>query len=809
MFNKNIDEILEKNIKYYAHSKEGSSYELLSEHMKLTYEYSKKIEKDKNLKNIIFNICEKLYRGISENIKEYIYELFFAAIYYHDIGKINPKYQKIKMNNTVKDDENVYKSEHAIYSSGIFLDAYIIKLLQEPPKSISKKKLAIVYYIIYSFSFVISRHHAGLDNIEKFLDNILDNKFTEVYKYSSSNQELKNLFGDGSLDEIIKISDIDKIAFYILNKLLFSVMVASDFYATYEYMSGSKVDPKIEKNENLFLNYTNGELYNKIRAYQNGEEKVEGINLLRNEMFIESEENLLKNISKNVYYLEAPTGSGKTNMAINLARIIYKEIKECQSINYIFPFNTLIEQTKQIFNKYFENYRDFVVINSLTPIIEEKNDDLNYEKAYIQNAFSNYKIKITSHVKFFDELFGAGKSENYPFINYINSVVIIDEIQAYNNKIWREIITMFDKYAELLNIKFIIMSATLPKLNSIIDDSQIKYCNLISDSSKYYNNSLFKNRVQISYELLDKKVDLELLKEYILKYKGKKILVEFIKKQTARDLYNLLIESRIENVVEITGDDNNYNRKNIISKIHDLESVIVIATQTIEAGVDIDMDIGFKDISIIDSEEQFLGRINRNCKRSGCKAYFFNLDDQTKIYKGDLRLEYNILDKKYQEILNDKNFARYYSDVLEKVKKETEKYNEKNINAFKNECVKLKYSSVEKKLKLIESTQSQIFINTTIKTEEGIISGKDIWNKYKEICFNKNIEFSEKTVKLSQIKPKLNLFIYNLYSIDGKKLRYYDEEFSGIFYIENGEELFVNGKFDRKKYNTLSGGIFL
>lgn len=34
------------------------------------------------------------------------------------------------------------------------------------------------------------------------------------------------------------------------------------------------------------------------------------------------------------------------------------------------------------------------------------------------------------------------------------------------------------------------------------------------------------------------------------------------------------------------------------------------------------MDIGYKDISMLDSEEQFLGRINRSCKKTGCKVYF-------------------------------------------------------------------------------------------------------------------------------------------------------------------------------------------
>lgn len=49
----------------------------------------------------------------------------------------------------------------------------------------------------------------------------------------------------------------------------------------------------------------------------------------------------------------------------------------------------------------------------------------------------------------------------------INSVIILDEIQNYKNEIWKEIILFLEKYADILNIKFIIMSATLPRLNKL------------------------------------------------------------------------------------------------------------------------------------------------------------------------------------------------------------------------------------------------------------------------------------------------------------------------------------------------------
>lgn len=66
----------------------------------------------------------------------------------------------------------------------------------------------------------------------------------------------------------------------------------------------------------------------------------------------------------------------------------------------------------------------------------------------------------------------------------------------------------------------------------------------------------------------------------------------------------------------LSGDDSIAERKRILDKVKKAtDTIILVSTQVIEAGVDIDMDIGYKNISKLDSEEQFLGRINRSCKK--------------------------------------------------------------------------------------------------------------------------------------------------------------------------------------------------
>ena len=90
------------------------------------------------------------------------------------------------------------------------------------------------------------------------------------------------------------------------------------------------------------------------------------------------------------------------------------------------------------------------MINSISSIASDDNEVLDYEEVYTKNIFNQYPIIITSHINLFNTLFGIGKEKNYSLYNYINSVVILDEIQAYSNSIWREMIEMFDKYAKLL-----------------------------------------------------------------------------------------------------------------------------------------------------------------------------------------------------------------------------------------------------------------------------------------------------------------------------------------------------------------------
>ena len=686
----------------------------------------------------------KILNNASKECIELFKELISNSIYMHDMGKINSDFQFIKMKNKkFKDTPQVY-SKHSMLSSIMYFDYYFDKIRNSKIKG--EENMLLLLFLTAN-SYVISKHHGMLTSFNDYIEK-LPSEFNShiLYKELYKNYKLEIKLNEKSVENLMsKLKDYIKkhyskkdldIEIYIYSRLIFSLLTSCDFYATSQYQSKTVINDFgiIEDVSKYYDIYKSSKIYQGLehhRQYLNGygecQFKENDINRLRAEMNIEAENNLVKKILKNIYYLEAPTGSGKTITSINLALKSLEINKSLNKIFYIFPFNTLVEQTyttfvDDIFKSIEDIKKDIAVINSITPINtvdkEEDNKSVNdfyskqeidYDKSLINRQFIHYPIVLTTHIGFFNYLFGTSREEIFPLVHLANSVVILDEIQSYKNAIWKEIILFLEKYAEILNIKIIIMSATLPRLNKLgCKNDNCAY--LIEDREKYFSSKLFKNRVDVEFELLDYKgFTIEDLLEKILKSSkhNNKILIEFIKKTSAVEFYKLL-RNELTDVMLMSGDDNKNERKKIINKVKTQEKAILVATQVVEAGVDIDMDIGFKDISILDSEEQFLGRINRSCKKDGSKVYFFNIDDASGIYKHDFRKQSNLtlVNENIQNILLSKNFESYYDEVLECIEKSKCEINDNNIDNFlKDKVGKLEFDSVKEKMKLIDKAK--------------------------------------------------------------------------------------------------------
>lgn len=847
-----IEDIIVKPELFYAHCDRdnGKKPELLKEHVDRCYHYFEELWEHKNFKAIFENFQKELAPELSDEGIKLFYSLIVNVIIFHDYGKINPRFQSITMKNTLRKWPVINcldGTKHSMLSAAIYLD-YFYEKIQESP--LSKDEKNVIHVFMLSNAYVISRHHGNLSGFEAFLGEFQQNQqladifscmnqgdFAEVYYgpfckkgLHSVNMPMQNKRKYDSFSEKQSL----QLGLYAYIRFLFSVLVSCDYYATSEYDNGIEMSAfgTIENTE-FATQYEQSERVKQIRRF-NPESCVDDkkdINILRNRMFYEAEQTLLENKDANVAFAEAPTGAGKSNLAMNCSlKLLDKNINK---IFYVYPFNTLVEQNYDTLEKIYgktDIFKSIAVINSITPIplngtrkfwenLDKEENEKFYQKALLDRQFLNYPFILTTHVNLFQIMFGCEREAAISFYQLAGSVVVLDEIQSYKNVLWTEIMMFLQCYSRLLNMKIIIMSATLPKLDMLTGNHE-KVVNLIENPEKYFQDARFKKRVALSYELLypDRKTEMKELCAHVLgqAQKGRKLLMEFITKTSAEKFYHMLTESGREDlqIFCMTGDDNQIDRKRILREMDTADkdkAVILVATQVVEAGIDIDMDIGYKDISKLDSEEQFIGRINRNFKRKGV-VYFFDMDNESGIYKEDYRVDtaYTLRKDEMKQLLADKNFGKYYDYILKGIRKyRNDRKNENGIEAFVDNVKKLDFVWISQKMKLIDKNDDwkmSVYFAREITTDTGeIIDGKQVWERYRELLSDMTMNYAKKQILLSEVKSKMSYFIYQI-KIDNSLD--YNDRIGELYLIEDAEQYFENGRLNTDKFYS-QGNLFV
>lgn len=501
----------------------------------------------------------------------------------------------------------------------------------------------------------------------------------------------------------------------------------------------------------------------------------------------------------------------------------------------MFPFTTLITQTFKVLKETLGlDDNEIVQIHSKAGnhSKKEQNEDGAYgiqKENYIDNLFVNYPFCLLSHIRFFDVLKTNQKEINYLLHRVANSVIVIDELQSYTPSEWDKIKYFIAYYAEYFNIRFILMSATLPKIHSIAIGNNIEFQPLIKDAQEnYLQNANFSKRVEFDFSLLQNgkinnrelaNILFEKSKEYsqfnnsvhtIIEFIYKKSATEFFKEVESRGFFNeifvlsgTILEPRRQYIINYLKDGNNRNK-----------NILLITTQVVEAGVDIDMDLGFKNISLLDSDEQLGGRINRNVKKNICKLYLFYKDEPFRVYKEDLRYDFSkkiYKDKeKRKQILQEKDFKELYKLVIEEINNNNSKVFTEGFKNYKNLLKNLNFQKINDDFKLIKEDTISIFVpvdipihwekykekehanfsfnelsflkkTTCLNLDERQVSGKKVWELYISLVRNKNRSYIARTIDLKIISGIMSKFIFSVYNNDGlvtnlKSYFLYDEE---------------------------------
>ena len=873
----NLNAFIKDHERYWAHIHDHKPPETLQQHNSLVDKYWRKIITAFQLEPIIDHLIEeslKSFHDISNPIAtgKYLKEIFWATMFFHDFGKINNNFQAKRMKNSkfrfLK--EISFGTEHSKLSSYLFFNYYLKEIISNN-QPLSKAEREVLTSLTIIFSNSILKHHAAYieNNIEfdtKTIDSALSFK-SDIHFNIDQPYAQKLLTNTEKVFQLLrnKIFAESKAVFplFALLKLSYSLITAADYYATSEYMNDLEISdfgildaPSRSRIVHSFVSNQdkpyNKELIENTQKYiQIPFEELQGrnnknLNLLRQKIASEAIQNLRNNLDKNLFYLEAPTGSGKTNISIAIATELLKNDRNLSGIFYVFPFTTLVDQTFQSIRDTIDIKDDEIIqLHSKSGFPSKVNNESAYGsdyKNYIDYLFVNYPITLLTHIRFFDILKGNSKDSNYLLHRLANSVVIIDELQSYPPTHWDKIIYFLDNYARHFNMKILIMSATLPKIDDLNEATKGKIIELIENRDQYFLNPNFGARTEFEYiewkkpkteeekkTFLNNLSDLVYQKsdEYASQNKGKvRTVIEFISKRAASDFLKTLdrkTEFEEYAIYLISGEILESRRKEIINKIknEEEEKVILCTTQVIEAGVDIDMDIGFKDRSLIDSEEQLAGRINREANKKGCKLYIFDYYQTKNIYGRDYRYQIQSTDEwineNYLTILQNKNYQELYQRVSEKLKRENrDSFDERGQYwAYFKE---LSLTKINQEFKLINQDTQSMFIPLEVgkkhfnkqdleafglyPNERDMISGEDVFQKYLELVENKDSDFVLKNIHLKKIAGIMSQFIISVFPNQVKKLKEYTdpEEKYGYIYLLNWQDVYsYQSGFDMEK----------
>jgi CRISPR-associated endonuclease/helicase Cas3 len=591
-------------------------------------------------------------------------ELVDEIAKYHDLGKYTPYFQTYLLENGKID---WLLKQHAKFGAYTLYEKYR-----------SADKITDALWAM----FVIVHHHGNLTDfclLKRLVEEDSDDNRIFLKQYESIRKigsgyfaQIEDELSETEIEPFIKYPDKRSFRRAVKSFLKNSVSIEAFYVVNYLYSLLIEADK---------LDASNTEIYERkpltidtVDSYLGNSSS----NNLRNQVRKKAINRLLRlDLEKQrLFTLTAPTGVGKTFIALDIAiklRNIVPRLKNAQII-YALPFINIIEQGLDEYQKaigdkakilahyqYADVFGDDPKANFTKDANSQSFDEgLSYNQKLMELDTWQSDIIITSFVQFFHTLIGYKNKLLKKFSHLANSIIILDEVQTLKLSqlpLFGAAIYYLSKY---LNAYVILMTATKPKILELAYEQILKNegeppIDFNSLELLQGNKSIYKSykRTKI-VSLVDKvlKNEEEPENAFVENYFGKKwksvqsciVVVNKVNRCIAvfEKIEELIKQESYENPVYcLSTNIIPAQRFEIIQQIKrdllDGECPILIATQVVEAGVNLDFDMGFRDVGPIDSIIQVAGRINReadpqNPENPHLPLYIIEFGDCQRIY---------------------------------------------------------------------------------------------------------------------------------------------------------------------------------
>ncbi len=452
--------------------------------------------------------------------------------------------------------------------------------------------------------------NSQIDNMKKNLDFILQDfskigLHEEVKEFIQERELYKNIINILNKRMLIYEDDPDENMF-LIHQILYSALISAD------KMSAARLEPVDEKNM-----YFNDLIKRKNDIISTS--KPCRLNDIRNEIF-KSVLSKLKKVYKehSIFSITAPTGTGKTYTGFFCAKSLQEMMGYRHKIVYALPFTSIIDQNYQKIEELHHSADDFEQ-NKSSYIIKHHHlsnqEYINTNEDYRKDGVAELLIEnwesgiiVTTFVQLLQTLIGNRNRMLKKYHVLTRSIILLDEVQAIPVQYFKLVTYAFQNLVALFDCKIIFMTATKP----FIIPSTME---LLDDSKKYFS--------MMQRTTLIPKPEKITIQEFCSDFMNsrdpeKSYLIVCNTIAQSLKVYNILSDNENNHdYIYLSTNLLPLHRKEIIKKLEeakDKKKYVLVSTQVIEAGVDLDFDEVVRDIGPLDSIIQCAGRCNRRWK---------------------------------------------------------------------------------------------------------------------------------------------------------------------------------------------------
>lgn len=318
------------------------------------------------------------------------------------------------------------------------------------------------------------------------------------------------------------------------------------------------------------------------------------------------------NLPPGLFRLAIPTGGGKTRSAMAFA-LQHASRHQLRRIIVAVPFITITEQTAAVYRAMFEAEGDTVPV-----VVEHHSGGRRQEpesdaagETWLRLASENWDapIVVTTTVQLFESLFANQTGRCRKLHRLASSVIILDEAQSLPPTLLRPILDSLRQLCANYGATVVLSTATQPAFESIPEFASLVATDIVPNAGQWFTATQ-----RVTY---DWRHEQPLLWPDVARLmQGEQQALTLV--NTKSDALTLL-EQLGADALHLSTLLCGAHRRDVLAEVqrrlHAGEPCRLVATQVVEAGVDIDFPLVLRAMAPFDSIIQAAGRCNREGRK--------------------------------------------------------------------------------------------------------------------------------------------------------------------------------------------------